>query len=179
MGDLGIRFITKDEMPPWPPMIESGNTYLDNALMKARTLSAFSNKPVLADDSGIEIDALDGAPGVRSARFAGPAATDQQNNERMADLLKDVPLPKRTARYRCVAVLVTPHGREIHTEGTCEGRIALEPRGEAGFGYDPWFVPEGQEKTFGELSPEFKDSISHRGKALRELWDKLRKSDLF
>jgi non-canonical purine NTP pyrophosphatase (RdgB/HAM1 family) len=179
MGDLGIRFITRDEMEPWPELIESGDTYLDNALIKARTLAEFSGKPVLADDSGIEIDALDGAPGVRSARFAGPAATDEQNNQRMAYLLKGVPRGRRTARYRCVAVLVTPDGREIHAEGTCEGHIATEPRGEGGFGYDPWFVPEGHEKTFGELSPELKDSISHRGKALRELAERLKKSDLF
>ena len=178
MGDLDIRFVTRDEMEPWPDLIESGHTYLDNALIKARTLADFSSKPVLADDSGIEIDALDGAPGVRSARFAGPTATDEQNNLRMADLLKEVPLERRTARYRCVAVLVTPEGREIHAEGTCEGRIALEPRGEGGFGYDPWFIPEGQERTFGELSAELKDGISHRGKALRALAARLKESEL-
>lgn len=178
MGDLGIRFITKDEMAPWPDLIESGLTYFDNALIKARTLAEFSSKPVLADDSGIEIDALGGAPGVRSARFAGPAATDEQNNLHMAHLMKEVPFERRTARYRCVAVLVTPEGREIHAEGTCEGRIALEPRGEGGFGYDPWFIPEGQNRTFGELPAEFKDKISHRGKALRELAAKLKESEL-
>lgn len=178
LGDLGIRFITRDEMEPWPDLIESGDTYLDNALIKAKTLSEFSGKPVLADDSGIEIDALDGAPGVRSARFAGPTATDKQNNLQMAYLLKDVPFEGRTARYRCVAALVTPEGEEIYAEGTCEGRIALEPRGDGGFGYDPWFIPEGEDKTFGELSAEFKHSISHRGRALRDLAARLKDSKL-
>ena len=161
-------------MGGWPPIEETGDTYLENALLKARGLAEHFAKPVFADDSGIEIDALGGAPGVRSARFAGPAATEEQNNARMAELLTGVPLERRTARYRCVAVLVTPDGKEISAEGTCEGRIGLAPRGTGGFGYDPWFIPEGQERTFGELPAEFKHSISHRGKAFRELATKLR-----
>jgi XTP/dITP diphosphohydrolase len=160
-------------MDPWPEIVESGDTYLENALLKARTLARFSGKAVIADDSGIEIDALDGAPGVRSARFAGPRATDEENNSRMEELLRDVPPERRTARYRCVAVLVTPEGDELAAEGTCEGRIALSPRGTGGFGYDPWFVPAGQEQSFGELPADLKHSISHRGKALRALAEKM------
>lgn len=177
-SDLPVRFITKDQMEPWPRIVESGQTYLENALIKARALVEFSSKPVLADDSGIEIDALDGAPGVTSARFAGPQATDAQNNLRMAHLLRDTPEGSRTARYRCVAVLANPDGTYLEAEGVCEGSIALVPEGEGGFGYDPWFIPAGQDKTFGELSAEFKDSISHRGEAFRALAEKLRASDL-
>lgn len=177
-SDLPVSFVTKDQMGPWPAIVESGDTYLDNALIKARELVDFSSKPVLADDSGIEIDALQGAPGVYSARFAGPNATDAENNSHMAALLRDVPEESRTARYRCVAVLATPDGAVLQAEGTCEGSIAFAPRGQGGFGYDPWFIPAGQDLTFGELSAEFKDSISHRGEALRLLAEKLRVSDL-
>lgn len=169
---LPVRFMTKNEMEPWPHIVEHGQTYLDNALIKARALVEFSGKPVLADDSGIEIDALDGAPGVRSARFAGPEATDEQNNLRMANLLRDVPMEQRTARYKCVAVLAFPDGSYLEAAGTCEGTIAFAPIGDNGFGYDPWFIPQGRDETFGELSAEFKDSISHRGKALRALAEK-------
>ncbi|HEX2148949.1 MAG TPA: RdgB/HAM1 family non-canonical purine NTP pyrophosphatase [Actinomycetota bacterium] len=177
MAGLPVTFVTKDQMPPWPEIVESGDTYVENALIKARALVEFSGVAAIADDSGIEIDALDGAPGVRSARFSGPDATDEQNNERMRELLKDVPAEKRTARYRCVAVLVTPEGTTIDAEGTCEGRIAMAPEGDNGFGYDPWFIPaeqpEGQELTFGRLPLEYKHGISHRGKALRELAAKM------
>lgn len=176
MGDLPVRFITKDQMPPWPEIVESGDTYLQNALIKARALVELSGKAAIADDSGIEIDALEGAPGVRSARFAGPGATDAENNQRMAELLNGVPPEERTARYRCLAVLVLPGGAHLAGEGTCEGRIALEPKGTNGFGYDPWFIPGGQELTFGELPADFKHRISHRGKALRELAARMRDS---
>lgn len=176
MAGLPITFVTKDQMPPWPDIIEAGQTYLENALIKAHALVDFSGKAAMADDSGIEIDALDGAPGVRSARFAGPRATDSQNNLRMAYLLREVPPEQRTARYRCSAVMVTPEGLGYEAEGTLEGRIAMTPRGENGFGYDPWFVPDGEEQTLGQLSAEFKHGISHRGKAFRALAALLRES---
>ena len=139
----------------------------------------FSGKAAMADDSGIEVDALNRAPGVRSARFAGQDATDAQNNEKMAELLRDVAPADRTARYRCVAVLLLPDGTQLVGEGTCEGSIALEPRGANGFGYDPWFIPEGRHQTFGELPAELKHSISHRGKALRELAAKMKAAGSF
>lgn len=177
MAGLPVSFITKDQMPPWPQIVESGSTYLENALIKARALVEFSGHAAIADDSGIEIDALDGAPGVRSARFAGPDATDSRNNTRMAYLLTEVPHEQRTARYRCVVVLLTPEGTLIDAEGICEGRIALVPRGENGFGYDPWFIPqeqpEGGQLTFGQLPLDFKHTISHRGRALRALAAKM------
>ncbi|HEX2178950.1 MAG TPA: RdgB/HAM1 family non-canonical purine NTP pyrophosphatase [Actinomycetota bacterium] len=181
MDGLPVSFITKDQTPPWPEIVEDGDTYLDNALIKARALVGLTGKAAIADDSGIEIDALDGAPGVRSARFAGPAATDDQNNARMAELLAGVPDEWRTARYRCVTVLLLPNGTQFIGEGTCEGRIALAPRGTNGFGYDPWFVPDEQEGTltFGELPLDFKHGISHRGKALRQLAGRLHRSDIY
>ena len=165
-------------MPPWPEIVESGDTYLENARIKARALVEFAGKAALADDSGIEIDALDGAPGVRSARFAGPNASDEDNNRRMAKLLAGVPPERRTARYRCIAVLLLPDGTELAGEGTCEGRIAEQPAGANGFGYDPWFIPEAQDGqlTFGELPLDFKHRISHRGEALRELAAKMKES---
>lgn len=175
MSGLPVTFVTKDQMAPWPEIVESGDTYLENALIKARALVEFSGKAAIADDSGIEIDALDGAPGVRSARFAGPDASDEDNNQRMAELLTGTPIVGRTARYRCVAVLVLPDGTTVDAEGTCEGRIALAPVGDNGFGYDPWFIPAEQPQglTFGQLPLDFKHRISHRGKAIRKLAAKM------
>ncbi|HLF69809.1 MAG TPA: non-canonical purine NTP pyrophosphatase, partial [Actinomycetota bacterium] len=121
------------------------------------------------DDSGIEVDNLGGAPGVRSAYFGGPDATDEENNARLIEALDGVPVAKRTARYRCVAVVVDPSGRSVEAEATCEGRIAEEPRGSGGFGYDPWFIPQGESRHMAELTLEEKQVISHRGRALRAL----------
>jgi XTP/dITP diphosphohydrolase len=126
-------------------------------------------EPALADDSGIEVDALGGRPGPRSARFAGEDATDERNLEELIRALKGVPGPGRTARYRCVAVLALPGGQELHAEGICEGVLVPKPRGTRGFGYDPIFVPAGWEPTMAELTDEEKDRISHRGRALRAL----------
>lgn len=178
MAGLPVDFLTREQLPVWPHIVEHGTTYLENALIKARALVELSGKPALADDSGIEIDALRGAPGVRSARFAGPRATDIQNNLRMAYLLRNVPVEQRGARYRCWAVLVTPGGAHVEAEGTCEGRIAPVPRGSGGFGYDPWFIPAGYSRTFGELPAELKHTISHRGRALRRLTGQLKESGL-
>ena len=177
LSELPVRLITRDEIPHWPRITEDGSSYLDNALIKARALVAVTGKPALADDSGIEGDALGGDPGMLSARFAGPDATDEQNNQRLADALREVPSEARTARYRCVAVVVMPDGRHIVAEGTCEGSIATRPRGGEGFGYDPWFIPAGSERTFGEFPASEKHLVSHRGKALRELARQLESAD--
>jgi XTP/dITP diphosphohydrolase len=126
--------------------------------------------PAIADDSGIEVDALGGEPGPRSARFAGPGASDEQNLSLLIGRITEVPPGDRTARYRCVAACAWPDGREVWTEGTCEGRLVLERRGSGGFGYDPIFVPaEADGRTMAELSAEEKNAISHRGRALRAL----------
>jgi XTP/dITP diphosphohydrolase len=130
-------------------------------------------EPALADDSGIEVDALGGRPGPRSARFAGEGATDERNLEELIRSTKGVPASGRTARYRCVAVLAFPGGEEASAEGTCDGTLVAKPRGTRGFGYDPIFVPAGWDRTMAELTDDEKDRISHRGRALRALRDVL------
>jgi XTP/dITP diphosphohydrolase len=174
MAGLPLVLLTGDDVGGWPEVEETGDTYLANALLKAHAVAARTGMAALADDSGIEVDALDGAPGVRSARFSGDRATEADNNAKLIASLAGVPAERRTARYRCVAVLVTPDGEEIAGVGSCEGRIGTEARGAGGFGYDPWFVPEGEARTMAELSPEEKHAISHRGKALRGLAEQLR-----
>lgn len=146
---------------------ETGETYLENAVLKARHIVSLTGMPALADDSGIEVDALHGAPGVRSARFAGPKATDAQNNRHLCEMLDGV--GDRSARYRCVAVMLTPQGEQLEAEAVCEGSIGFAAKGDGGFGYDPWFIPSGETRTMAELSPAEKDVISHRGKAFRLL----------
>ena len=158
---------------PWPDVQEPHDTYLDNALAKAREIAASFGVPAVADDSGIEVDALGGAPGPRSARYAGEDATDVENLRTLLQALKGVPGGGRTARYRCVAAIAWPDGRETWTEGVCEGTLATKPRGEGGFGYDPAFVPEGWDRTMAELSDDEKDRISHRGRAFRALGERL------
>jgi XTP/dITP diphosphohydrolase len=153
----------------WPEVEETGATYLENALLKARAVAAALGDPALSDDSGIEVDALGGRPGPRSARFAGEGASDERNLQELIRSVKGVPAAGRTARYRCVAVLAFPRGEELHTEGICEGTLEPKPRGSRGFGYDPIFVPAGWDRTMAELTDEEKDRISHRGRALRAL----------
>ena len=159
---------------PWPDVEETGRTYLENALLKAGAVSKAIGVPALADDSGIEADALGGRPGARSARFAGPDAGDEANLRKLIDAIRARPPEQRGARYRCVAALAEPDAQEsVWTEATCEGSLILEPRGSGGFGYDPIFVPEGETRTMAELPPADKDAISHRGKAFRALREKL------
>jgi XTP/dITP diphosphohydrolase len=154
---------------PWPDVEEPHDTYLDNALAKAREVSAALGVPAVADDSGIEVDALDGAPGPRSARYAGDDATDDENLTALLLAVEGVPVRARTARYRCVAAVALPDGAEVWAEGTCEGALETAPRGSSGFGYDPAFVPEGMDRTMAELGDDEKDRISHRGRAFRTL----------
>lgn len=156
-----------------PP--EIGETFLDNARIKAHAGHAmYPDRWVIADDSGLIVDALDGAPGVRSARFAAEDATDDQNTRHLLEQLRSFEDPElRSARFACVLVMVAPDGSETHADGHVEGTIAREPSGEAGFGYDPVFVPEGQECTFAELGAEVKATMSHRARAARELYDRL------
>src|SRR5436309_3242340 len=157
----------------WPEVQETGQSYLENALLKARAAARGAGVPAVADDSGIEVDALGGQPGPRSARFAGPQATDQGNLRLLIDRVRDVPEALRTARYRCVAACAWPDGRAVWGEGVCEGRLILEPHGSGGFGYDPIVIPRGEpSRTMAELSPDEKNAISHRGRALRSLGKK-------
>jgi len=158
---------------------EPGRTLEENARIKATTVAEFSRQAALADDSGLEVDALGGAPGVDSAVWAGEAASDEANVEKLLRELKagsNLESSKRRARFRTVLCLALPSGECLFAEGTCEGEIALSPRGEGGFGYDPVFVPsEGDGRTFGQMSPEEKDSISHRARAFKNLFRKLAK----
>jgi XTP/dITP diphosphohydrolase len=153
-----------------PEVEETGETFLANALLKARAYAAWSGLAAVADDSGLEVDALGGAPGVRSARYAGPGATDQANLDKLLAALTGVPPERRTARFRCVAALDDPAtGREDHAEAAWEGRILDAPRGSGGFGYDPVFLPDGWDRTSAEVDQPTKDAASHRGKAFRAL----------
>ncbi|MGH2635173.1 MAG: RdgB/HAM1 family non-canonical purine NTP pyrophosphatase [Actinomycetota bacterium] len=173
-ADWPVSWLTVESThEPWPDVEEPHDTYLDNALAKAREVAAAFGVPAVADDSGIEVDALGGTPGPRSARFAGEDATEEENLSRLLLAIRDVPAAERTARYRCVAAVAWPDGREVWAEATCEGTLEDEPRGSGGFGYDPAFVPEGEGRTMAELSDEEKDRISHRGRALRALRERL------
>lgn len=158
-----------DAFPDAPTVEETGATYFDNAARKARTLARFTGLPALADDSGLEVDALDGAPGVRSARFAGAAASDQDNIALLLERLRDVATTHRTARFRAVVVVAHPDGREISAEGTCDGVIIDAARGKHGFGYDPVFLYPPLARTFAEMESETKNRISHRAQACRHL----------
>lgn len=159
-GALGIEAVA-----------ETGSTFLENALIKARHAARAAGMAALADDSGIEVDALGGRPGVWSARFAGEGASDAANLARLLDELKDVPEKQRGARYQCVIAWVreADEAAPLITHGTWEGRIALTPRGTGGFGYDPAFVPAGETRTAAELPAQEKNAVSHRGQALRAL----------
>ncbi len=157
-----------------PEPDETGRTFEENALIKARAVSRYTGKTALADDSGLEVDALEGAPGVRSARYAGTDATDQDNIRLLLDALDGISDGGRTARFRCVVAVVVPDGRTWTAEGTCEGRILQTPRGDGGFGYDPLFVPAGYEDTFAELDAGVKNRISHRALALGRIADVLK-----
>lgn len=169
LAGLPVRLRTLIEFPGAPDVEEDGESFEGNALKKARALCRWFGGMALADDSGLEVEALKGAPGVRSARYAGPGATDEDNNRKLLSAMAEVPPAQRQARFRCVLALVHPDGREWVFEGSCEGTIALEMRGSQGFGYDPLFLLPQEGKTFGELGPEVKNRVSHRAKALAKL----------
>ncbi len=170
LAPIGIDLIPQSafgiEAPP-----ETGTTFVANALLKARYAAGVAGRPALADDSGIEVDALGGRPGVFSARYAGEGASDLANLEKMLDELRGVSPAKRTARYQCVIVLVRDANDvdPVIAHGTWEGLIATQPQGSAGFGYDPIFLPAGFDCTAAQLSPSQKNALSHRGQALRAL----------
>ena len=174
-ADWPMAWVTaeNEDVPRWADVEETGDTYLANATLKAAAVAGALGIPAIADDSGIEVDALDGAPGMRSARYSGENATDEANLHKLIDAIRDIPSARLTARYRCVALLATPAGDVTSAEATCEGSLITEPRGENGFGYDPIFVPAGEARTMAELPSDEKDRISHRGKAFRALRDLL------
>ena len=166
----GVAFRSLIELAPNLQIKETGETFRDNALIKARTASLALNLPCLADDSGLEVDALGNLPGVRSARFAGDHASDSENNQRLLERLAHVAQGSRQARFRCVLALAEPSGSQIHfEEGILPGRIISDLRGADGFGYDPLFVPDGQERTLAELGSDYKNRFSHRAQALEKM----------
>jgi len=164
--------VTVADLSPYPDMpevAETGATFTENALLKARAVVAHTGSAAVAEDSGLCIDALNGMPGVLSARWAGRHGDDEANLRLVLAQLADVPPDRRAAHFACVAALVLPSGREHVTEGTVSGWITDAPRGTNGFGYDPIFVPAAAEVTTAEMSPQAKDAISHRGRALRAM----------
>ena len=172
----GIHILSLDDVGFEGDIEENGTTYEDNALIKARTAVEAGNHqyPAIADDSGLSVDALDGAPGVYSARYAGGHGDDAANNALLLKNLADTPAEERTARFVCCIALVYPDGRELTVRGETEGLIIDEARGEGGFGYDPYFYYAPFGKTFSELSSEEKNAISHRGKAIAKLAEQLK-----
>jgi len=166
------KFLTLNDFPSIN-IVENGETFFDNALIKAKTAATKFNVISLGEDSGLVVDALNGKPGVYSHRFAGETATDKQNNELILSLLKDVPLEKRTAHFVSCVVLCSPDGRFITAEGRIDGIIIDEPKGENGFGYDPIFYYPPLKKTFAELTDEEKNRISHRKIAIEKIKPKL------
>ena len=186
-GKFGMHIISRDEAGVPPVEIpETGKTFEENSYIKAYEIMKLCGQITVADDSGLVVDCLGGAPGVYSARFAGFEGLwpddgsgidtdDGDNNAKLISLIRDVPYEDRTARFVSVITMVYPDGRTIVARGTVEGHLILEERGETGFGYDPLFVPEGYDRTFGELGQEIKNTISHRARALQALREKLEK----
>lgn len=165
---LGFDAIIREDLPE---VEETGTTFAENALLKAESACKETGMPAIADDSGLMVDALDGAPGVYSARYAGEGATDKQCYEKLLNEIKAVPAEKRTARFVSAVCCVFPDGKVLTAEGSCEGKIAYAPKGEGGFGYDPVFLVG--ERSYAEMTAEEKDSISHRGLALSKLAQEL------
>jgi XTP/dITP diphosphohydrolase len=162
-----------DYWNPVPDIPEEGVTFYENAASKAQWVFSRTGKMSLSDDSGLEVDFLGGAPGVRSARFAGEPVSNQKNIDKLLSLMALCPGEKRQAKFQCVMVLKIDENKEIVAEGICKGQIGYAPRGTSGFGYDPIFYPEGFDQTFAELDSTTKNRISHRGKALHDLKGKL------
>ncbi|MBW5468346.1 XTP/dITP diphosphatase [Brevibacillus formosus] len=165
----GWEGISLAEFDGVPEVVEDKDTFEGNALKKAIEISTYLNLPALGDDSGLEVDALEGRPGVYSARFAGEDATDEQNWRKLLKELEEVSTQERTARFRCTLALVIPGEEPIIATGACEGVIAREPKGTNGFGYDPVFYIPSMDKMMAELMPEEKNQISHRARAMQQL----------
>jgi XTP/dITP diphosphohydrolase len=169
LKDYQVEVLSLEQYPDFPEIEEDGDTFEANAIKKAKDTAAYTGLLVLADDSGLEVDCLNGEPGVYSARFAGEPKDDRANNEKLLRLLTDVPREKRGARFRCVAAIAVPGGPVYTAEGVCSGFITTDLRGEEGFGYDPLFYLPEYDKTFAELDLALKNKISHRGRALAEV----------
>lgn len=175
LSDLPLALLSLKDLPGFPEVSEDGDNYQDNAVRKAVEIARWSGRIALADDSGLEVGYLDGAPGVRSARFAGEGATSAEKNALILKLLKDLPIEKRTARFCCVVAVATHQGDVETVSGVCHGYINSRPKGEGGFGYDPIFVVPAYGMTLAELGPEVKNRLSHRALAIGKAKDVLRR----
>ncbi len=176
LQDLAIEWLSLDDVGVGQDVEETGRTFRENSVLKARAYAAETGLLTLADDSGLAVDALDGAPGVYTARYGGEGLTAVQRYQKLLNDIKNVPEPRRTARFRCVIVLAAPDGTILgESEGVCEGRIALEPVGDNGFGYDPVFYLPQFNKTMAQLPAAQKHQISHRGQAVQAIVPRLRK----
>jgi XTP/dITP diphosphohydrolase len=173
LSPYGVDLVGLDDAGDAPEVAETGETFAANALLKARAVAAATGSVALADDSGLEVDALRGMPGVLSARWAGRHGDDVANLRLVLAQVADVPDERRGARFVCAAAAVAPDGRAVVVEGRLEGSLAREPRGDNGFGYDPIVVPAGESRTCAELTAAEKDAISHRGQAFRALAERL------
>ncbi|MEG6584164.1 XTP/dITP diphosphatase [Dendrosporobacter sp. 1207_IL3150] len=171
LAHLPVKVVSLADFGEVAEAVEDGSTFAENALIKAKYYSNFTGKACLADDSGLEVDALNGAPGVYSARYAGENASDSENNKKLLENLKDEDC--RTARFRCSLVFYDINGEVLSTDGVCEGVLLNEPRGNGGFGYDPLFLIPNLDKTLAEISINEKNAISHRGAALRSMAEKM------
>jgi len=169
LGGLPLKITSLADYPQAPRIVEDGKSFRGNALKKAATISMWTGKLALGEDSGLEVNALSRRPGVYSARFAGENATDKKNNAKLIRVLKGVPLSKRQARYRCYAALTDGEGIIDVVSGSCSGSIALKAQGENGFGYDPLFYLKRYDQTFGQLPPEVKGRLSHRFRAMKKV----------
>jgi XTP/dITP diphosphohydrolase len=173
-SDLSIKILSLDDFPDCPETVEDRDTFEGNAVKKAVEICRCTGKTALADDSGLEVDALNGAPGIYSARYAGAGANDVRNNEKLLSELENTSPEKRTAQFVCCIALAFPEGAVKTFFGSAKGHIGPKPAGKTGFGYDPVFIPDGFEKTFAEMTGEEKDRLSHRSKALENLRNFLR-----
>lgn len=169
LEELNVRILTFKDFPNFPTVEETGTTLEANAFLKARAVSKVTGKVSLADDSGLEVEALNGAPGIYSSCFAGENVSYEDNNRKLLSLLRETPDERRNAAFRCVMALVTPEGKKIAVEGVCPGMITREPLGDDGFGYDPVFRPVGYNKTFAQIPLQEKNKVSHRARALRKI----------
>lgn len=168
LSELPMNILSFHDFPNMPDVVEDGATLTENAIKKASAVASFTGLPSLADDTGLEVDALDGAPGVRSARFAGEAANWQENNRKLLSDLNGVEKSARAAAFRCVVALAVQGDEEVRTvEGVTHGVILEAPRGRGGFGYDPLFLPDGHDLTYAEMPSDEKNAVSHRGKAIK------------
>ncbi|GAA0483695.1 XTP/dITP diphosphatase [Salinibacillus aidingensis] len=178
-SSIGIEIVSLPELDETIPEIEeTGDTFEANARIKAEEISKRFSLPVMSDDSGLEVDALNGSPGVYSARYAGLEKNDQKNLEKVLEELKGVEMPERSARFVCVLALARPEKETIAKRGTCEGYIGFEEKGENGFGYDPIFYPENMDRTLAELSPDEKNRISHRRHAIDRMLDYMKTNEI-